>query len=384
MSFYQLCYTRTGSEQRNAGWNVTAMTPGISEEAVERFRSIAANIIRQKNSDKSLGEEILFWLSDDSYVYIGNAVMECSGGDGRGNSFVHGYIVVKSEYYQRCKMPDSMLGLKETIFIKNNCELVEERINRMDELPHNVWQRDVLLRECGIETFYRKLMRCVFSVLERKDASLFIKMREADCNKWKELCRKVIYCILLGLPYVLRPGLTFSSDNIGKGKIQFVSMISNRGSEFFDLENGEYFCELKCIQKYSYIDPCIFGNKVSDSAWKNTEVFLDQVFGASRCSNVTSRIIESVYLYYKQEPLKDASGQLSRFYKAGPVRCEKAERIVAYWERQIAEEEAEEVCFDDFHEEFETGSGKWPARIGKALKSILVGRAKNRKKHYKK
>lgn len=377
MSFYQLCYTRTGMQEMNAGWNVVASTPGISETASERFRSIAANIIRQKNLRKQFPEEILFLLSDDSYVYLGNIVMECGGGDGRGNSFVHGYTMVKSEYYQRCKAPYEVFGVRETAFIKCMAELTPERMGRMDELPHNFWQGEELRKKCGIEKYYGNLMRCVFSVLDRKDASLFIKVKlredEPGNMDLKEVCKMIMCCILEGVPHILRPRITFSSYDIGKGKIRFMPVIPDKECEYFDLETGISNCDMRYTRDYTFLSAYMGRGRNQD--WIDTENFLDHVFGAARCSNVTESIVESVYLYYKGEKGSNAARHMERFCKAGPLLCEETERILKYWGRQIEEEESaiKEMLSPEVYTDMQEETASEGKRLFDSLLGIIKG-----------
>lgn len=348
MSFYQVCYTRVGKQERNAGWRVVAATKGVSKEALERFKSIASNAIQQKNLYEVIPSEIFFIQSDDRFVYLCNMVADCPGDDGRSNSFIHGYIIVRKEYYRRCEIPASIFGMVESEFIKEIPELgnsQEKDLPRKDKIQYRNWNRQALIKKYGIEEIFDKLMVCVLSVLERKSASLCIRMRKERLDMLKEQSKEIMFCIMDRLPRILRIQLTASSFGIGKGKLFFSVEIPEKNQEFLDLETGECLCRLDGGTGYTFIED-FFGNFQENEAWEQTEAFLETVYGWNGCSAVSFRLIEIVYSYYSLREPQNALEDLYVFLGAGPSICPVVYCFLEYLLLRIDVEQVDESMLE--------------------------------------
>lgn len=322
MSFYQACYTRIGKQERNAGWSVIASTEGLSKIALEHFKAIASDIIQQRSLHKELPAEIFLIQEDKWFVYICNIVLDCVGSDGRGNTFVHGYIVTKREYYCRCQNPASVLGLAETEFIKGTNDLTDDSLKSLpkkDILSYHNWNRKILLEKYGLSDKYSELMLCVFSALERR-TSLCIRLGKQKLNMLREISRELLFCIMDGLPQILRPELTCSSFDIGNGTVFFSVDRTEKDQDFFDLETGVWSCSLECVNRYSFIRMLV-ENTSENQPWKLTERFFDVVFSKKGCSNVTANMIENVYRFYCGDKPENARACLYEMVDAGPSIC---------------------------------------------------------------
>lgn len=321
MSFYQACYTRTGIQERESGWKVVAATEGLSKEALEHFRAISAGAIQKKNTYAAVPDEIFFVQKDERFVYLCNIVMNCVGSDGRGNSFVHGYIIAKGEHFQRCKIPSSIFGVDESEFVKNPFDLEENSMTGLpkkeDLLFRNMNYQEIIARY-GIEHNFNTLMLCIFSVIERKGASLCIRVKMDQIGKLKEISRELLFCIMERLPQMLRPQLTGSSFEIGKGKVYFSVSLPEGNQEYYDLETGQWLCALSCIKKYSFV-PAFIEGSLKNSIWINTEIFFENVFRQNGCARVSNSLIESVYTFYNGEEPENALNSLYAFYDAAPM-----------------------------------------------------------------
>lgn len=332
MGFYQACYTRIGRQERDAGWNVVAVTEGLSREALERFRAMASKVIRQKSLYKTVPAEIFFIQTDERFVYLCNMTADCISSDGRSNSFVHGFIIAKSEYYQRCRIPSSIFGLEKSEFIRDISELGDVRtcgLSKRDSICYRQQDRQSLLKKYYIEHRYDELMNCVLSVLQRKGASLCICMRTEQLDMLWENSREVLFCIMDGLPRMLRAQLTVSSFAIGEGKLFFSNQVPEKGQEFFDLKTGEWSCKLVDASRYAFLRKLATEGK-NDAVWRQTESFFDEVFGKNGCSSITNRLIEAVYCYNNACMQESASEVVADCLNAGPTVCPALYQFLTY------------------------------------------------------
>lgn len=321
MGFYQICYTRVGGQERNAGWKAVASTKNIPEEAAERFKAISAGVIRQKNMAVKMPAEIFFIQADEGYFYLCNAVMECDGVDGRGNSFVHAYIIGRREYYERCHKPAEIFGVKEDAFIRGNGELWHQELKKEECLPCDRWDKSSILQKYDISmNCYLRLLKCVFTVLDREKASVCIIMDGDICDyeAWNLKCRQLMFCIAEGMPQIKRSLLTFSTFDIGRTKLFFAESRLKECGDCFDLRTGIWSGSDAALQEFSFWEQCAAARQ-PDEAWVKTEEFLEQVFTGAAGERVGGNMIEEIYLFYHGEKKRDAEEILAELCAADPV-----------------------------------------------------------------
>lgn len=347
MSFYQVCYTRVGNQEQNAGWHTVAATEGLSAEASESFRAFASNAIRQTSLYPDVPPEIFFVCTDKRFVYMCNLVTECASEDGRRNSFVHGYVMAKNEYYDRCRMPSSLFGWEKSAFIRNISEVPDGEsysLPKQEAMPYKDMNRQELLRKYSLDRSYAKLMYCVISVLERKEASLCICIKSEGIDKLWESSREILFCIMEGLPQMLRVQLTASSFRIGKGKLYFSNQAPKENQEFFDLRSGEYSC--RAAEEESIVSLQHFWKEEKNqvnTAWERTERFFDKVFEKNGCALVNSRLIETVYEYNNQAEPHAANEALYDCLNAEPAVCTELYQFLTYLLPWIDSEQSDET-----------------------------------------
>lgn len=333
MSFYQACYTRVGKQERDAGWHVVAATDGLSKEALEHFRFIASNVIQKKGAYQELPSEIFLIQEDKRFAYICNIVLNCAGSDGRSNSFVHGLIIAKNEYYRNCRLPASVFGMEENEFIRRMSGWnggLPGSIPMKDICSFQRWDRTQILEEYKLSGRYYELMLCVFSVLERQESSLCLCMGGGHLDELRQIGRKVLFCIMDGLPEMLRPQLTCSSFDIGNGKVSFSICRPETKQEFFDLETGERSCPLACIEHYSFIELFITDDSISDPNWKRTEEFFEMLVSNKRQFFITCLMVENVYRFYCGKNPENAAECLGMFLEVEPFVCPLLYRFLSY------------------------------------------------------
>lgn len=354
MSFYQACYTRLGRQERNAGWNVLAATEGMSRTALEHFKSIASDVVRQKKLSGVIPSEIFFIRADERFIYLCNMVLDCADDDGRGNSFIHGYIIVRSEYYRKCFFPSSILGIEDFEFIKNANELSDAQMKGLPQkklISHEQWNRQDLIQKYEIGAVYDELMMCVLSVLERKEASLCIRMKNGQLEDLKKSSKEILFCIMEGLPQMLRTQITASSFDIGRSKLFFSVQIPKGNQEYFDLSTGEYSCPFVCRKWYMFLKGAMCDTR-GNPIWEKTIIFFDTVFGWNGCAGVSHRLIEAVYSYYGSGRPENVSESLASFINAGPAICTMTYDFLRYMMPWIDAEELEgdliaKLCYLD-------------------------------------
>jgi len=332
-------------QEKDAGWNAIGVTKRLSKQALDRFKSMASNVIYQKNLSDGIPPEVFFIQSDGNFMYICNLVSDCAGDDKRGNSFIHGYIISKNEYYRRCIDPLSIMGMKDSEFIKSYNEMPEgweQGLPIKNGFCNEEWNVQEILQKYKFADIYSELIACTLSVLGRRGASLCVCVGSENSNELKDMQKEILFCIMEGLPKMLRAQFSCSTSEIGKGKVYFSPRVYESKQEFIDLMSGECVCRFSVLNQYSYIGKFLKGEERKEE-WAQTELFFDIVFGQNGCSLINHQLIESVYTYYCNERPTSALESLYACLEARPAICPL---LFEFFEYLLPEIDVRRVNFD--------------------------------------
>lgn len=309
MNLYQLYFTRTGKQELDAGWKIISASEGISKIASEDFKGIASNLIEMKK--QGVPQEILDIQFSKNFVFISGVNMNSIGMDSRGVAFAHGYIVNANEYYETCKSPEKIFGMKEGTF-KKEFE-GQTSLPVLNDFEYDRLDLNTILQRYGItEEQYEKLVISAILAIEKLASPLCIKTTR-PLESYMSVAKDLMYCIMCGLPYHLRVKANVSSFCKKNGTIFLSSQIEN--DNYFDLESTESSCKDDYITKQPFWQLMLQSKKENklDECFAKLAEFIDTTYGMPIEVSVEQLNIACQYAMYPfvlENNLDDTLSQL--------------------------------------------------------------------------
>lgn len=284
MNLYQAGYTRKGKQGWDSGWDIVFPSADMPTVAKDGFRGFAGNLAMVADND-NMPKEVFGVFRRDPFLYFMNTNYRVSRQDidPRGVSFTHGYCIELADYYELCKQPEKLLGVREGTF-RTEYDPEERALPTVDELAYEKMDPAVLRKKYGLDkddsdktkrSSYCELLYGVTCALEGYMSALCIKT-DRPLEEYGQVCREVIYLIMRGLPYHLRPRLTFCSYKGGNAKVYFSDKAE--GNHYFDLETKEWVHDESKVVDYAFT--LIY--KQADQTWQNllktTAEFIEETF----------------------------------------------------------------------------------------------------------
>lgn len=251
MNLYQAGYTRRGRQGMGSGWSIVAPSKGMSQDAKDGFSGIAGNLVELANGGIMPGEAFGLFRHGRFFYYM-HINYEAGGvqmGDARGVSFTHAYCFNINDCYCLCRNPERLLGLTGKTFLDRYDSGVSE-YPVVHEIPYSAMDFGKIKQTYRLDPeSYRRLLIGATCALEGCGDSLCIKL-EKPMQDYGRVCREIMFLIMSGIPYQLRPKLTFFSYRGGKTNIYFSDRLE--GNNYFDLETKEYRCEKRGLERYQF------------------------------------------------------------------------------------------------------------------------------------
>jgi len=275
MDLYQAGYFRLGKQGRGSGWDIVAPSDGMSNFAIKGFKGIATSLIKLEETMR-LPVEVAGLFQYDKFIYFIHVNYAASGEDNRGVAYVHGYCFNLKDYYELCIQPEMLFGIRPGTFDMEykpgiTAYPVEhsfsyERINY-----YGIMDKYHISNEQ-----YRKLVLGVICAIEGYSNPMCIKC-STSLDNYLEVYKDVMYLVMSGLPYHLRQKvLSFSYKGI-QTTVYFSDV--TEGNNYFDLDNGEAFCDFSMLGKYYftqiYNTPAYYNNEERDRAFQNIASFIN-------------------------------------------------------------------------------------------------------------
>lgn len=287
MNFYQLGYFRTGKQGGDAGWKLVAASEGLDYDVANGFKGIAANLVELKKT-LSVPSHTLGVFQYERFVYIIHVNFAARGRDERGVTYVHGYCLSLRDYYELCREPEKLLGIREENYITEYDNSVRE-YPVLSELSYDRMDYDRLWEKYGFSVEnYSRLMEGVICAAEGFTMPLCIRYT-VDKDGYKQVYKEIMYLIMKGLPYHLRTKLTGYSHKSGGTVIYFSDTVDS--NNYFDLDNKTYACDYSKIKSYKFVNAFTFPTYNNrDNLYQNMADIMNDIFKNPLYDNSLDRV----------------------------------------------------------------------------------------------
>ena len=244
--FYQACYTRLGGTERDAGWQLTNLSPDIPSRLLRFFeqrqkgnapvgRDTPCNVKGEHLCAMEIGcEGDAFGITRVQYG------VPCHGREGL---YSHGFFI--PDAYELLKEPNRLLALSgENFCFRGERPAPEEELDvyqqRTAEIPQSLsyeegWDVERALERTGMNgESYRTYLYCLYSCWAKSAKTTFYVKTDGT----EEMAKAMLYLAYVAVPYSMRTKLSASTFLDAKDVTMVLSHEKPDSSRWFDPGTG--------------------------------------------------------------------------------------------------------------------------------------------------
>ena len=224
-----------GGQGSGAGWQTVNASADIPAEAVASFsRFQNGNVYPPVFDPEDAAEQIVSELqTDGAFSFLTHIKYGLTDETGRPAMFAHSYVFPLNDFI---RSPQDALNVESSDFaFDSNQTAVPKSV--LSKTP-KISLSDAF-NGLGITSeIYALLVQCIYFAFEGKAKNAL----HIICDCQPETIRKILVCIYSAIPYEFRKKITYStyeSQNSAPKVILFDRQLSDSGSYYFRLSNGE-------------------------------------------------------------------------------------------------------------------------------------------------
>ena len=259
MKIKQICRTRVGGQEADAGYRISAKSNGVTDSNESFFMAMEGEYFQQAEVD-NLCMSVIDLCGSDSETYITST---CPKFDnmGRRTAFSHGFILQNKDYMEILQEPGLIADLDTEIFLKEQPENTAlEEISEIIPAGSSPVKAQTLTEKFNIDSTddkFRNLIATVIAALINK-RQMYVGLDITEENNG-EKGLSFIAMLLSFFPKTLRKRVTFSTYYIPSNPQRLINLMPSSSlvrdrAFWFDFETGEYRCSDIDSFRYGIID----------------------------------------------------------------------------------------------------------------------------------